>query len=92
VENPPLLVVCDMDRFRIHTNWTNSISQVHEFGLDDIRDANVRQKLKWVFADPDGLKPGKTRQVLTEGAPAEFAKLAQPCATAATMQKLSRTS
>src|ERR1700730_18163684 len=77
LENPPLLVVCDMDRFRIHTNWTNSVSQVHEFGLDDLRDANVRQKLKWVFSDPDRLKPGKTRQALTEEAAAEFAKLAQ---------------
>lgn len=25
LENPPQLVVCDMDRFRIDTNWTNSI-------------------------------------------------------------------
>src|ERR1700722_5014806 len=77
LENPPLLVVCDMDRFRIHTNWTNSISQVHEFALEDLRDANVRQKLKWVFSDPERLKPGKTRQALTEEAAAEFAKLAQ---------------
>src|ERR1700694_1358844 len=72
-----LLVVCDLDRFRIHTNWTNSISEVHEFSLDDLRDANVRQKLKWVFSDPERLKPGKTRQALTEEAAAEFAKLAQ---------------
>jgi type II restriction/modification system DNA methylase subunit YeeA len=77
LENPPLLVVCDLDRFRIHTNWTNSISEVHEYGLDDLRDANVRQKLKWVFSDPEHLKPGKTRQALTEEAAAEFAKLAQ---------------
>lgn len=77
LENPPLLVVCDLDRFRTHTNWTNSISEVHEFGLDDLRDANVRQKLKWVFSDPERLKPGKTRQALTEEAAAEFAKLAQ---------------
>jgi type II restriction/modification system DNA methylase subunit YeeA len=33
--------------------------------------------LKWVFSDPDRLKPGKTRQALTEEAAAEFAKLAQ---------------
>ncbi|MGY3584430.1 type II restriction/modification system DNA methylase subunit YeeA [Bradyrhizobium sp. USDA 4341] len=77
LENPPLLVVCDLDRFRIHTNWTNSISQVHDFSLEDLRDPNVRQKLKWVFTDPDQLKPGKTRQALTEEAAAEFAKLAQ---------------
>ncbi len=77
LENPPLLVVCDMDRFEIHTNWTNSVSAVHEFGLDDLREPNVRQKLKWVFSDPEHLKPGKTRQTLTEEAAAEFAKLAQ---------------
>jgi type II restriction/modification system DNA methylase subunit YeeA len=77
LENPPLLVVCDLDRFRIRTNWTNSISVVHEFALDDLRDAAVRQKLKWVLSDPERLKPGKTRQALTEQAAAEFAKLAQ---------------
>lgn len=77
LENPPLLVVCDLERFRIYTNWTNSVSEVHEFALDDLRDANVRQKLKWVFSDPERLKPGKTRQALTEEAAAEFAKLAQ---------------
>lgn len=77
LENPPLLVVCDLDRFRIRTNWTNSVSQVHEFALDDLRDATVRQKLKWVLSDPERLKPGTTRQALTEQAAAEFAKLAQ---------------
>lgn len=76
LENPPLLVVCDMDRFEIHTNWTNSVSAIHEFSLDDLRDANIRQKLKWAFSDPERLKPGKTRQALTEEAAAEFAKLA----------------
>jgi type II restriction/modification system DNA methylase subunit YeeA len=77
LENPPLLVVCDLDRFRIRTNWTNSVSEVHEFDLADLRDAAIRQKLKWVLSDPERLRPGKTRQALTEQAAAEFAKLAQ---------------
>jgi hypothetical protein len=42
-----------------------------------LRDAAIRQKLKWVFSDPEKLKPGKTRQALTEQAAGEFAKLAQ---------------
>ena len=33
LENPPLLVVSDMARFRIRTNWTNSVSQTQEFAL-----------------------------------------------------------
>jgi len=80
LENPPLLVVCD-NRFRIHTNWTNSVSEVHEFALEDLRDSNVRQKLKWVFSDPERLKPGKTRQALTEDAAGEFAALAHSLRT-----------
>jgi type II restriction/modification system DNA methylase subunit YeeA len=77
LENPSLLVVCDLHRFRIHTNWTNSVSQVHEFTLDELRDARVRQTLKWVWSDPEKLKPGKTCAALTEEAAAEFARLAQ---------------
>ena len=38
LENPPLLIVSDMDRFRIRTNWTNTVSKTHEFTLDDLAD------------------------------------------------------
>jgi type II restriction/modification system DNA methylase subunit YeeA len=77
LENPPLLVVCDFDRIRIHTNWTNSVSEIHEFTLDDLRNAQTRQTIKSMWSDPEQLKPGKTRAQLTEEAAAEFAALAQ---------------
>ena len=77
LENPPLLIVSDMVRFRIHTNWTNSVSIVHEFTLDELRDGGTRNKLKWAMSDPDRLKPGETRQTATERAAQTFAKLAQ---------------
>jgi type II restriction/modification system DNA methylase subunit YeeA len=77
LENPPLLVVCDMDRFRIHTNWTNTVQDTYEFTLDDLYESDQRQRLKWVFSDPERLKPGKTRQMLTEEAAEQFASLAQ---------------
>lgn len=76
LENPPLLVVCDMERFRIHTNWTNTVSEVHEFALDDLMNAEKRQLLKWVFSEPSHLKPRLTRDALTEQAASEFAALA----------------
>ena len=76
LENPPLLIVSDMLRFRIYTNWTNSVSRVHEFGLDDLAGAAVRDKLKWALSDPERLRPGETRQTLTERAAAAFASLA----------------
>lgn len=77
LENPPLLIVCDLTQFRIHTNWTNTVQHVYEIALDDLRDANKRQWLKQAFADPDALKPGQTRQALTEAAAERFAGLAQ---------------
>ena len=77
LENPPLLIVSDMARFRIHTNWTNSVSKTYEFTLDDLADAAVRDQLKWALADPERLRPGETRQAVTERAATTFAALAQ---------------
>ena len=77
LENPPLLVVSDMVRFRIRTNWTNSVSLTHEFGLDELADPANRNKLKWAMSDPERLRPGESRQGLTERAAATFAELAQ---------------
>ena len=77
LENPPLLIVCDLARFEIHTNWTNTISHTYEIGLDDLADSRKLRWLKWAFTDPEQLKPGLTRQTLTEQAAAEFARLAQ---------------
>ena len=65
-ENPPLLIVSDMMRFRIRTNWTNSVSVTHEFTLDDLGDGPIRDKLKWAMSDPERLRPGETRQAVTE--------------------------
>ena len=77
LENPPLLIVSDMRNFRIHTNWTNSVSTVHEFTIYDLDDSDIRNKLKWAFSDPERLRPEQTRQALTEQAAATFAELAQ---------------
>ena len=77
LENPPLLIVSDMLRFRIRTNWTNCVSKTYEFGLDDLTDAATRDRLKGAFSDPDRLRPGETRQSLTERAAASFATVAQ---------------
>ena len=76
LENPPLLIVSDMDRIVIHTNWTNTVQQVHEFRLEDLEDAAARDILKAAFTNPEELKPAKTRRMLTEEAASTFANLA----------------
>ena len=77
LENPPLLIVSDLRRVRIRTNWTNSVSTTYEFDLDDLTDSTVRDRLKWAFSDPERLRPGETRRALTERAAAAFAAVAQ---------------
>lgn len=77
LENPPLLIVSDMDTIRIHTNWTNTVQQVHVIRLEDLTDAANRDKLRACFENPEILKPAKTRQKLTEEAAAQFAGIAE---------------
>lgn len=76
LENPPLLIVSDMDHIQVHTNWTNTVQQVHDIALDELADAAKRDLLKAAFTDPDRLRPAKTRQGLTEEAAGRFAALA----------------
>jgi type II restriction/modification system DNA methylase subunit YeeA len=76
LENPPLLIVSDMSRFVIHTNWTNTVAARHEIELEDLVDPDKLKLLKWAFSSPERLRPTKTRQSLTEDAAQAFATLA----------------
>lgn len=77
LENPPLLVVCDMERFEVHTNFTGTVKQVHTFQLEDLTRAETREILRRLFEAPEELRPGTQRAEVTEKAAAEFASLAQ---------------
>jgi hypothetical protein len=76
LENPPLLIVCDTQRFVIHTNFTNTPRVTHEFGLADLVAPETRKLLRLAFTDPDQLKPGVTRESITKDAARHFAALA----------------
>ena len=77
LDNPPLLIVSDMEHIRIHTNWTNTVHKTYTIKRDDLLDAATRDLLKAAFTDPEKLKPAKTRALLTEEAAEQFAKIAQ---------------
>jgi type II restriction/modification system DNA methylase subunit YeeA len=78
LENPPLLVVCDLDRFEVHTNFTNTPTVVHAFSLRDLLDQPKEplRVLRAVMENPEALRPGKTREELTSEAAEQFASLA----------------
>jgi hypothetical protein len=77
LENPPLLVVSDTKRFRIYTNWTNTVQIKHEFPLEDIAHSGTRELLKNVFRHPERLQPQKTREQVTKDVAKDFSAIAE---------------
>jgi len=78
LDNPPLLVVSDLQRFQVHTNFNNTPKVVHEFDLNDLysNPAEPMRILRAVMTNPEELKPGVTRAEITKKAAEKFAGLA----------------
>ena len=67
LDSPPLLVVCDLDRFEVHTKFTNAATKVYAFDLKGLgRDPAHLDVLRRVFTDPESLKPGVSRETITK--------------------------
>ena len=85
LDNPPLLVVCDLDRFAVHTNFTGTAKRVYAFSLADLAAPVATEGsalppldvLRAVFTAPERLRPERTAEYVTEQAAAEFATLAE---------------
>jgi MmeI, DNA-methyltransferase domain/MmeI, helicase spacer domain/MmeI, N-terminal domain/MmeI, target recognition domain len=75
--NPPLLVVCDFDRYIIRTNFNGTVQETHEFTNDQIdRPENLRI-LRALFENPDFLKPQRTTAQVTEKVAGQIAEVAR---------------
>jgi hypothetical protein len=64
--NPPLLVVCDFDRYIIRTNFNGTVQETHEFTNANIDNPQVLHLLRAIFTDPEFLKPQRTTDEVTE--------------------------
>jgi type II restriction/modification system DNA methylase subunit YeeA len=84
LENPPLLVTCDQERFEVHTNFTGARPLVYSFTLNDLLTAAPTancalaplEVLRAVFTNPELLRPEAAQVRVTEHVAEEFAKLA----------------
>jgi type II restriction/modification system DNA methylase subunit YeeA len=76
LHNPPLLVVSDIERIVIHTNFTNTIKRVYPLSLDDLLTQAGRRALYALFFEPEQLRAPQTTEQVTEAAAGEFARLA----------------
>ncbi len=76
LENPPLLLVCDLDRIVVHTNFTGTVSATHEIPLEALSDPRNIETMRAVFHDPFALRPGRTSTAVTQDAARQFAEIA----------------
>lgn len=75
--NPPLLIVSDLEKIIIHTNFTNTVKQVTTLTPDDLLTAVGMERLRNVFETPDAFKVAKTTEQVTREAAEKFAKIAE---------------
>jgi hypothetical protein len=76
LENPPLMVVCDLDRFEVHTNFTNTPKRVYTFDLAGLSKPQNLDILRKLFTDPNGLHPNVRAEAITKEAAERFGDLA----------------
>jgi hypothetical protein len=75
--NPPLLVLCDLDRIIIHTNFTNTVSTRYEIALAELGEPRNLEILSALFFSPDKLRPGQTSEAVTRLAAEKIADIAE---------------
>jgi len=76
LQNPPLLIVSDINTIIVRTNYTNLPTRTITLTLDDLLTAEGLKTLKAVFYNPDELKPRQTVEGVTEEAAKQFSNLA----------------
>ncbi len=77
LENPPLLVVSDRETIEIHTAFTGYPDEPRAIRIDDLDQPEVLQTLRWVFTDPEKLRPVKSLAAITEEAAGQLGALAE---------------
>jgi type II restriction/modification system DNA methylase subunit YeeA len=77
LENPPLLVVSDREIIEIHTAFTGYPDQPRRIAIADIGMPENLQTLRWVFTDPEKLRPVKSLAAITEEAAGQFGAVAE---------------
>ena len=75
--NPPLLVLCDLDRIIVRTNFTGTVSATHEILLERLGDTRNIEIMRAVLHNPEALRPGQTSEAVTRDAAERIAGIAE---------------
>lgn len=77
LENPPLLVVSDMRRILVHTNFNSTAKRVYEIELEELGTARNLEIMRALFHDPERLRPDATSAAITTEVAERLARVAQ---------------
>jgi len=77
LENPPLLIVSDIARTEIHTNFTGTAKEVHAIALAEFDRPEKLAILRRVFTDPQSFRPALTAETVTQEVARRIGTLAQ---------------
>ncbi len=77
LENPPLLIVSDMETIIIHSNFTSSVKRVVTITLDDLLQPEGLNHLRDAFYNPEAFRSPLTPAQATEAAAKQFARIAE---------------
>ncbi|MBE2271347.1 MAG: class I SAM-dependent DNA methyltransferase, partial [Anaerolinea sp.] len=72
LNNPYLLIVCDIDHWEIRTNFTNTPVVETIFKHEDLLKPHFRTILRRVFSDPASFHPEKNKLQITEDVAGKF--------------------
>ena len=76
LDNPPLLVVSDIDSIIVRTNFTNTPTQKHIIPLDELTEPDNLAILRALWDDPNRLRPDAASVDVTTQAANELGKVA----------------
>lgn len=76
LDNPPLMVVSDTQKFEIHTRFTGHPTDAIRFTCRDLLDPRIRGRLRDVFLEPYSFKPTRDSRRVTETVAASLATVA----------------
>ena len=77
LQNPPLLIVSDIDSLIVHTNFTNTIKRTVTITLDSLLTAQGLRDLRAIFYEAEYFRAPQTTEQVTRDAAREFARLAE---------------
>lgn len=75
LQNPPLMVVSDLQTIEVHTNFTGTLKAVKTYTLEDLLDEKKRLELRKVWTEPEAFNPSAQAADVTEAVMRELVQI-----------------